>query len=538
MKSYYDFIIIGSGVAGLSYALKVAEFGSTAVITKKTETESNTNYAQGGIASVMSPDDSFDNHLKDTLDVGSGLCRPEVVETIIKAGPKCIQRLMDIGVEFTRTAENNELSLGREGGHSYKRVVHAADLTGREIERALVAACHNHKNIEIFSNHIAVDLIAFDFEGRRMCGGVYAFNPQNQDKLTVRAGITLIAAGGVGQVYRHTTNPRIATGDGLAMAFRAGADVANMEFVQFHPTTLSLVGKKTFLISEAVRGEGGILRIKNGEAFMERYHPMKDLAPRDVVARAIDAELKNSGDDTVFLDIRHISAEFIKTRFPNIYINCLEAGIDITRDLIPVVPAAHYMCGGVVSDINGRTGIDRLYVCGETACTGMHGANRLASNSLLEAVAIAEIAADDAIKKFKSGEPPEPPEVKFPHPGKTNMPRERVIVIHNRRELKRLMWDGVGIVRTSYRLEDAAEKIELIRHSAERYYLTHSLSYPSIELRNMAAIACLIIEAASMRKESRGLHYTLDYPDRDDANWKKEMVMNLKGNCQWHDSMS
>ncbi len=538
MKSQYDFIVIGSGIAGLSYALKVAEHGTVAVITKKQESESSTNYAQGGIASVMSPDDSFENHLNDTLTVGSGLCKPDVVETIIKAGPGCIQRLMDIGVSFTRKPNDGTLSLGREGGHSYNRVVHAADLTGREIERALINACHEHKNIEIFANHIVVDLIAFGFEDTRVCGGVYAFNPQNQKSLTIRSAITIIAAGGVGQVYRHTTNPRIATGDGLAMAFRAGADLANMEFVQFHPTTLSLVGKKTFLISEAVRGEGGILRTPDGEAFMERYHEMKDLAPRDIVARAIDAELKNSGDDTVFLDIRHISADFIKNRFPNIYINCLEAGIDITRDLIPVVPAAHYMCGGVVADVNGRTAIQRLYVCGETACTGMHGANRLASNSLLEAVATAELAAEDSVKKFKSGSPPEPDNTEFPHPGPSKQSRERVIVSHNRREIKRLMWDGVGIVRTADRLEDAAERIDLIQHSAERYYLNHSLSYKSIELRNMALIACLIINAASTRKESRGLHYILDYPDRDDVNWKSDTILNLKGNCTWHDSMN
>ncbi|MEZ5359903.1 MAG: L-aspartate oxidase [Candidatus Zixiibacteriota bacterium] len=538
MKSQYDFIIIGSGIAGLSFALKVADFGTVAVITKKDASESSTNYAQGGIASVMHPEDSFDNHLRDTLEVGCGLCKPDVVESIIKSGPKCIQRLMDIGVKFTRKPEDGSLSLGREGGHSYNRVVHAADLTGREIERALINACQNHKNIEIFANLIAVDLIAFDHQGKRTCGGVYAFNPQNQDMLTIRSAITLIAAGGVGQIYRHTSNPRIATGDGLAMAFRAGADVANLEFVQFHPTTLSLVGKQTFLISEAVRGEGAILRTADGEAFMERYHKMKDLAPRDIVARAIDAELKSSGDDTVFLDIRHIPADFVKNRFPNITIQCLEAGIDITRDLIPVVPAAHYMCGGVVTDVRGRTGIQRLYVCGETACTGMHGANRLASNSLLEAVATAELAAEDSVKVFRQGDPPEPQKTEFPHPGKSNMPRERVILSHNRRELKRLMWDGVGIVRSSYRLEDAMERIEFIRHSSERYFLTHSLSYPSIELRNMVNVACLIIEAASMRKESRGLHYTIDYPERDDVNWQKDTVLNAKGHCKWHDSMN
>ncbi|MEE9441666.1 MAG: L-aspartate oxidase [candidate division Zixibacteria bacterium] len=538
MKNEYDFLIIGSGIAGLSFALKVADYGSVAIITKKEETESNTNYAQGGIASVMSPHDSFESHLADTLTAGAGLCKEEVVETIIKAGPACVERLKEIGVKFTRNRVGDRFSLGREGGHSHKRVVHADDLTGREIERALVTACHEHKNISLFSNHIAVDLIAFEFQGKTICGGAYVFNPHNQDRITIRSAITMLAAGGSGQVYRHTTNPRIATGDGVAMAFRAGADVANMEFIQFHPTTLSVIGKRTFLISEAVRGEGAVLRTSDGEAFMEKYHPMKDLAPRDIVARAIDTELKQSGQDNVWLDLRHISSEHIKTRFPNIYIHCLEEGIDITRDLISVVPAAHYLCGGVVADIRGRTGIDRLFACGETACTGMHGANRLASNSLLEAVATAEMAADQAVTDFKSSELPEPPKLVFPHPGQPKAPRERVILMHNRRELKRILWDCVGIVRSSYLLEEAAERMAVVRTSVSRYFQSHSLSYPSIELRNMALIACLIIEGASMRKESRGLHYTTDYPDMDDANWKKDTVLNKKGTCRWIDSMN
>jgi len=458
-----------------------------------------------------------------------------VVETIIKAGPKCIKDLMDIGVKFTYQKNGDDLSLGREGGHTHNRVVHASDLTGREIERALLDACHQHQNISLFSDHIAVDLLTYEREGKLYCGGAYVFNPENQDRLAVRSAITMLATGGVGQVYRHTTNPRIATGDGLAMAFRAGASVANMEFVQFHPTTLSLIGKKTFLISEAVRGEGGILRTSDGVAFMEKYHPMKDLAPRDIVARAIDAELKKSGDETAFLDLRHISADFIKGRFPNIYINCLEAGIDITRDLIPVVPAAHYMCGGVVTDVHGRTGIERLYVCGETACTGMHGANRLASNSLLEAVATAQFASEESISDFKYKTPPEPLKVEFPHLGQENRPRERVILTHNRRELKRLIWDCAGIVRSSYLLHEAAERIQVIHDSVDRYFFSHALSYPSIELRNMVAVACLIIESALRRKESRGLHYNTDYPDLDDKHWKKDTVIDRKGSTIWQD---
>ncbi len=538
MRDYYDFLIIGSGIAGLSYALKVAEYGQTAVITKKQATESSTNYAQGGIATVTSPLDSFDAHLADTLNAGAGLCHQDVVETIVKAGPECIRNLIDIGVKFTYNKNGKELSLGREGGHTHKRVVHSADLTGREIEKALFTACQEHKNISLFSDHIGVDLVTYDREGKIYCGGVFVFNPENQNRLTVRSAITLLATGGAGQIYRHTTNPRIATGDGMAMAFRAGAAVANMEFVQFHPTTISLIGKKTFLISEAVRGEGGILKTAKGTAFMEKYHPMKDLAPRDIVARAIDSELKKSGDDTVFLDIRHLSSDFVKKRFPNIYIKCLEAGIDITRDLVPVVPAAHYMCGGVVTNVKGRTGIQRLYVCGETACTGMHGANRLASNSLLEAVATAQFAADESISDFKYRTPPDALRLDFPHPTHANRPRERVILTHNRRELKRLMWDCVGIVRSSYLLHEALEKIEVIRDSVDRYFFSHALSYPSLELRNMITVGCLVIESALRRKESRGLQYLLDYPDLDDRNWKKDTLIDRKGSSIWQNNIN
>lgn len=522
-------MVIGSGIAGLSFALSVADHGRTIVITKKEANESNTNYAQGGIASVMSGTDSFEAHFKDTINAGAGLCRADIVEKIIKAGPDSIRRLIDIGVKFTINKNNGEFSLGREGGHTYPRVVHADDLTGQEIERALLAACEAHPQITLLTNQIAVDLISFRKNGKKFCAGAYIFDSTNRIRQTIRAAVTLIASGGGCQVYRHTTNPKVATGDGVAMAFRAGAPIANMEFVQFHPTTLSLVGKRTFLISEAVRGEGGILRTADGRAFMADYHEMKDLAPRDIVARAIDTELKESGDDTVFLDIRHIPAEFIKSRFPNIYIHCLEAGIDITRELIPVVPAAHYMCGGVKVDVTGKSEIERLYICGEVACTGMHGANRLASNSLLEAVVMAHLAAGEAIKDLKSGPPPEPTKTKFPHPQKYQLPVEKVLISLNKRELKRLMWDCVGIVRSTYRLEEAIERIELLRHSVGRYFETHPLSDESIELRNMATVGYLIIESAMRRKESRGLHYNVDYPERDDKGWKKDTVLRRKG---------
>ncbi len=531
MKDQYDFMVIGSGIAGLSYALEVANHGSVIVITKKQASDSNTNYAQGGIASVMAPNDSFENHLKDTINAGAGLVHDDVARTIIEAGPRCINRLIEFGVAFTRGKGENgtPFSLGREGGHSYNRVVHAADLTGREIERALLKACRNHPNITMVTNHIAIDLIVFRHKDQLTCGGAYVFGYHDQSRYSIKSSMTLLATGGLGQVYRHTTNPRIATADGIAMAFRAGAAVANMEFVQFHPTTLSLVGRRTFLISEAVRGEGGILRTADGSAFMEVYHPMKDLAPRDIVARAIDNELKQSGHDTVFLDLRHISADHIKNRFPNIYIHCLEAGIDITRDLIPVVPAAHYLCGGVVADVAGRTEIDCLYVCGETAFTGMHGANRLASNSLLEAIATASFAADDAIEKMQKGAFREPDKMEYPHPGKSDREPEKVLVSHNRRELKRLMWDCVGIVRANYRLDEALERIGPINNSVDRYFFTHPLSYDSIELRNMATAASLIIHSAAHRKESRGLHYNSDYPLTDNKAWKKDTFVRKKG---------
>lgn len=528
MNDQFDFLVIGSGIAGLSYALQVADHGRTAIITKKEATESNTNYAQGGIASVMSGVDSFDAHLHDTLTAGAGLCHREVAEMIITAGPDCIRRLVEIGVAFTRSKTKEEFSLGREGGHSFNRVVHAADLTGREIERALLSACQEHKNITILADHIAVDLITSDQDGRPSCGGAFVFDPEKNRRLVVGSAITMLCTGGVGQVYRYTTNPKIATGDGIAMAYRAGAAVANLEFMQFHPTTLSLVGRQPFLISEAVRGEGGLLRTADGVAFMEKYHSSKDLAPRDIVARAIDTELKKSGDETVFLDIRHIPSAHIKTRFPNIYINCLENGIDITRDLIPVVPAAHYMCGGVQTDVAGRTNIAKLYVCGEAACTGMHGANRLASNSLLEAVATAQFGAEKSIADYRTAEQHGSFQTMFPHPEEAALPPERVLLSHNRRELKRLMWDHVGIVRSRYRLEEAVERIGLIKHSVDRYYSTHALSYYSIELRNMATVAELIITCALARRESRGLHFIVDYPQTDDQHWKKDTVI-MKG---------
>ncbi|MCP4704793.1 MAG: L-aspartate oxidase, partial [candidate division Zixibacteria bacterium] len=391
MENKYDFIVVGSGIAGLYFAQKVANQipgCKVAVITKKGETESNTNYAQGGIATVMSNVDSFNSHIEDTLKSGAGLCKKKVVEEIVKNGPRVIHKLVEIGVRFTK--EQGKFDLGREGGHSTKRVVHAGDLTGREIERALLSACRKNKNVDIFRNTIALDLITYNHRGRWRCGGAYTFSRRKRVFRSFYAPVTMLATGGVGQVYYNTTNPDIATGDGIAMAYRAGARIANLEFIQFHPTALYDPDGKAFLISEAVRGEGAILVNSDGKRFMKNYHPQKELAARDIVARAIDSELNKSGENCVYLDISHKRVSFIKKRFPNIYKECLNRGIDITKEPIPVVPSAHYNCGGIVSDLYGQTDIEGMYVCGESAFTGMHGANRLASNSLLEAVVMSD----------------------------------------------------------------------------------------------------------------------------------------------------
>ena len=526
MESRYDFIIIGSGIAGLYFAQKVANIvpgSKVAVITKKGETESNTNYAQGGIATVMSGIDSFGSHIEDTLKSGAGLCKKKVVEEIVKNGPGVIDKLVEIGVRFTR--EKGEFDLGREGGHSSKRVVHAGDLTGREIERALLNACRKNKNVDIFRNTIALDLITYNHRGHWRCGGVYTFSRRKRVFRSFYAPITMLATGGIGQVYYNTTNPDIATGDGIAMAYRAGARVANLEFIQFHPTALYDPDGRPFLISEAVRGEGAILINSAGKRFMKKYHPQKELAARDIVARAIDNELMESGDDCVYLDISRRQASFIKKRFPNIYKECLNRGIDITKEPIPVVPSAHYNCGGIVSDLYGQTDIEGMYVCGEAAFTGMHGANRLASNSLLEAVVMSDYSANAAADFFKKHKfPKTPPAEKWLHSSIIRR-KDKIVISHDRFSLRKLMSDFMGIVRTSSRLEMAHDRVKLILKEIDSYYLSHPSSYDIIELRNIALVASLIIRCALRRKESRGLHYILDYPETDDKKGRRNTII-------------
>ncbi len=530
-----DILIIGSGVAGLMFALKVADHASVAVITKKKAVDSNTNLAQGGIASVLGEQDSFDLHIEDTLASGDGLCNRDVVELVVKSGPARIRELIELGVQFSRRGKSGPgFDLGREGGHSHNRIVHARDMTGQEVEHVLVNQVHKHPNIQLFENHMAVDLITHSTRLRRgmittthdeYCCGAYVLDRSLQKVKTFAARITLLASGGAGKVYLYTSNPDIATGDGVAMAYRAGATVANMEFVQFHPTCLYHPAAKNFLISEAVRGEGGILKDANGRPFMANYDPQKDLACRDVVARAIDTELKKSGHDSVFLDISHKKADFVQKRFPNIYAKCLSYGIDMTREPIPVVPAAHYMCGGVVTDMHGRTDINHLYAAGETACTGLHGANRLASNSLLEALVYAHTAAQSAIQELKSNNFLAVADAPTWDDVGTSDSDEQIMVTHNWEEIRRLMWNYVGIVRSDKRLARAQRRIDIIQNEIHEYYWNFKISPDLVELRNIAVVADLIIKCAQHRKESRGLHYNLQYPRRDDRRWLKDTVL-------------
>ncbi len=522
-----DFLIIGSGIAGLSYALRVADYGKVIIITKKSDSESSTNYAQGGIASALGNDDSMEKHKTDTIVTGDGLCHDDVVEMVVKNGPEIINQLVEWGCRFTK-GDNGSFSLGLEGGHTCNRIVHADDLTGFEIECALIAQIKQNPNITILENHIAVDLltehnVAVMTKSRPInCYGAYVMDVEKGVVETFLSGTTMLATGGLGQVYLHTTNPDIATGDGVAMAFRAGAKVGNLEFIQFHPTSLKLSDGKTFLISEAVRGYGAMIIDKNGSRLMEHI-PMKDLAPRDIVARTIDQYLKNSGEDCVYLDVTGFDPGATRKRFPNIFDQCLSYGLDITKEPIPVVPAAHYMCGGVLTDTFGRTTISNLYAAGEVAFTGLHGANRLASNSLLEAVVIANQAA--TVVKENRQKIPELLKIPDWNDKGTFDPDEWVVISHDRNNIRQLMWDLVGIVRSDFRLSRALGRITLIRDEVAKYYRRTKLSLELLELRNLAIVAWLIVISAKHRKESRGLHYNTDYPHRDDKFWKHDTVI-------------
>ena len=530
----FDYLVLGSGIAGLTFALKVAPRGRVAIVTKKDRAESNTNYAQGGIASVTSKEDSFESHVRDTLTAGAGLCKESVVRAIVEEGPARIQELIELGMKFSESEQraedgSRELDLGREGGHSKRRILHAKDVTGREIERSLLDAISRQPNIEIFENHIAIDLVTsqkLGYVGENRCLGAYVFDKKANRVWTFAAPVTVLATGGCGKVYLYTTNPDIATGDGVAMAFRAGASIANMEFVQFHPTCLYHPKAKSFLISEAVRGEGGILKTLDGREFMDAVHPLKSLAPRDVVARAIDSEMKKSGADCVHLDITHKPAKFIIERFPNIYKTCLGYGIDITREPIPVVPAAHYQCGGVVTNVDGETDIAGLFAVGEVACTGLHGANRLASNSLLEALVCAHRAAEKILAA-----PLPKSDFKIPvwQSGNATNADELVVVAHNWDEIRRLMWDYVGIVRTNKRLQRAQSRLANLQQEIQEYYWNFIVTADLLELRNIATVAELIVRCALMRPESRGLNYNLDFPNLN-PDWAQRDSVVRRGN--------
>jgi len=531
MEFASDFLIIGSGIAGLSFALKAATLGTVTLVTKKSQIDSATNLAQGGIAAVLAADDTFEMHIQDTLQSGAGICIKDIVRLVVENGPARIKELIDLGVAFKQDEQGHVLDLTREGGHSARRIAHAFDLTGHEIERCLLTSAARNPRITIFENHCAVDLLLASKAGladegaRDRCLGAYVLDSMNGEIHTFQAKTTVLCTGGCGKVYLYTTNPDIATGDGVAMAYRAGAKVANLEFVQFHPTCLFDPKAKNFLISEAVRGEGGRLIDKRGQPFMSKYDPRGDLATRDTVARAIDSELKASGDDSVFLDITHKPADFVKTRFPNIYQTCLSFGIDITRQPIPVVPAAHYMCGGVLTDDKGRTSIPNLYAFGETACTGLHGGNRLASNSLLEAVVFAHQAFGQCQADWPTLKTSRhlalPP---WSH-GQAARIEECVLITHNWDQIRRLMWNYVGIVRSEKRLNLVHERLAPIIKEVDQHYQDYLLTPDLAELRNIATTAALIVTSARIRKESRGLHFIVDYPTPNDQEWRKYTVL-------------
>lgn len=516
--------MIGSGVAGMSFALQAAKFGTVAIVTKADARESNSNYAQGGIAAVWDDDDSFENHIRDTLVAGAGLCDRSAVEQTVREGPKRVAELIEMGTEFTRRDDDvSEYSLHREGGHSHRRILHAADLTGAEMVRALATKVASNPNITLHQHHMAIDLITSTWLARRRQEippaserilGAYVLDQQSTEVQTFSARAVVLATGGAGKLYQFTTNPDVATGDGMAMAYRAGARMANLEFVQFHPTCLYNAKVKSFLITEALRGEGGKLVHADGDRFMKRYDERMELAPRDIVARAIDAEIKRLGLECVYLDMTHLDAQHLETHFPNIFAKLASVGINMATDPIPVVPAAHYFCGGVKTDLNGVTSIENLLCVGETSCTGLHGANRLASNSLLEAVVFAHTAANYAEEHLPVwARSPEIPEWDA---GSSVDSDELVVIKQVWEEIRRFMWNYVGIVRTHRRLKRARRRIQLVQEEIAAYYWDFRITGDLIELRNLATVADVVVQCALQRRESRGLHYTLDFPETDD----------------------
>ncbi len=514
-----DFLVVGTGLAGLMTALRLSRFGQVVLTSKKSEDESNSSYAQGGIASVTDPDDTVEAHVRDTLVAGAGLCREDAVRAILAEGPRRVKELEQLGVVFERrSGRDEEYDLGQEGGHSRRRVLHASDFTGREVVRTLLAQIRRIPAIELKHDLMAIDLVTTGWlkrPGPSRCVGAYFLDRKSGEILAIRAPHTVLATGGAGKVYLYTSNPDIATGDGVAMAWRAGLPIRNMEMVQFHPTCLYHPEAKSFLISEAVRGEGGILVNAAGESFMERYDPRGSLAPRDIVARAVDNEMKTRGDTCVYLDITKKSAQFLQERFPNIYATCLKYGIDMAKHPVPVVPAAHFFCGGVEAGVDGRTALPGLYAVGEVACTGLHGANRLASNSLLEALVCACNTAEGvSTARQESCAKIDIPAWRY---GDAVPSHEEIVVEHNWNEVRTCMWDYVGIVRTDKRLDRAMRRIRNLRFEIRQYYLAYLITADVLELRNIADVAELVIRSAASRKESRGLHYTLDYPATDDS---------------------
>ncbi len=526
----FDYLVVGSGIAGLTFALEAAKRGSVVVVTKDRLPEGSSSYAQGGIASVWSPEDSFAAHAADTELAGAGLCDPEIVDLVVREGPERVREMIALGTRFSLrpgAEDEYDVDLGLEGGHSKRRILHALDATGSEMMRALLEAVARQPAITVLERHVAVDLLIgskFGIPGEDRCWGAYVLDATSGEVKTIRARATLLATGGAGKVYLYTSNPDVATGDGVAIAYRAGLPIANMEFIQFHPTCLYHPRAKSFLISETVRGEGGILRRPDGTPFMAAYDPRAELAPRDIVARAIDHEMKLHGFDHVFLDITHRPASFLEKRFPTILARCRSFGIDPTREPIPVVPAAHYMCGGVCTDRDGRTALPGLYAAGEVAMTGLHGANRLASNSLLEGLVFGRRAALHASAALAAGSE-ELPEIPPWNPGRARDTDESVLITQNWDEIRRFMWNYVGIVRSDRRLARARARLDLVLAEIEHDYWDFLPTSDLLELRNIATVADLIIASASYRRESRGLHFNMDCPERDDQKWRRNTVM-------------